>query len=319
MGVRYLRLVQTSPRGALLPSNPPGKGQTPKGLPFPHHMEVPPPGPFPAASSGAPTDDPWVLGLREALQSAVLAAAAPGPVCLLFSGGLDSSLLAHLLARARVPVELLVVGLPGSFDLASARDGARALGLPLSSETLTAAEVEACADWLQGIPGAPRGSLLAVQTALALAFRRAHGDPVLCGQGADELFLGYTHYKGLTGEALERRAEEDLLRLREVDLPFSRRVAERSGKTLSTPYLSEEVIQALAPVPWEARRGPGEPKALLRKVALSLGLPPSLAGKPKKALQYGSGVDRVLRKGHTPLAPPRGEGRTAAVPAPERG
>ncbi len=249
--------------------------------------------------------------MGEGIRTAVLEAAGPGPVSLLFSGGLDSSLLALLLAAAGIPVELLVVGLPGSPDLPSASEGATALGLPLSSAVLAPSEVLKCAMELQDLPGAPDGTALAVQTAFALALQRAREGRVLCGQGADELFLGYSHYQTLTGRALEGRAEQDLLRLRQVDFPFTCSVASRWGKSLAAPYLSRDVIDVLAPVPWEARRGPGEPKALLRRVALSLGLPPSLAGKRKKALQYGSGVERTLRKG----LPPRPK-RTQGGPAP---
>lgn len=251
--------------------------------------------PSPPVPSGAAAEEAWVSTLGEALQDAVLDAARGGPVSLLFSGGLDSSLLAHLLAKAGIPLELLVVGLPGSQDLASASEGASILGLPLSTAVLSPSEVRETAGDLGRTAPALTPTSLAVQTALSLALRHSRWERVLCGQGADELFLGYAHYRLLTGAALAKRAQEDLLQLFHVDFPFTGSMARRLGKLLSAPYLSRGVIEALANVPWEARRGPGEPKALLRKVAVALGLPSSLAGRPKKAFQYGSGIQRLLR------------------------
>ncbi len=241
--------------------------------------------------------DPAVVDQLTVRLSAVVDRTDPevaAPI-VLFSGGLDSSLLAHLLARRRRPT-LRTVGRSGSADLEAAGSGAGLLRLPWTGSVLSDGELEvAWAGWgapLHALPE-PRRSVL---FALGLAFERAAGGPVWIGQGADELFGGYAHFDGLSPEAAEKRATADLERLRTRDWPATLALAATHRVSVRAPYLEPGVVgfvEGLAP----EHRFPGpDRKALLRRVAAAVGLPAELVGRKKRAMQYGSGIHRWVRR-----------------------
>jgi asparagine synthase (glutamine-hydrolysing) len=259
------------------------------------------PGPAPAAAEER--GDPalgTLEGLGGALVDSVSEAAGGGPVSLLFSGGLDSSLLAHLLIQAGTPFEAVAVGMPGSHDLSAAETAGTLLGIPVVSHELAVGEVERTAVELRAChPSLSRGSL-SVQVGLAAALAHARHPRVLCGQGADELFFGYSHFLSLGGAELKIRADSDLERLTGVDLPISRSIAQRYSKDLRAPYLAPSFVRAVRGSGLLSYEPVTRPKGLLRDLAGTMGLPPPLVERPKKALQYGTGISRLLSRRPVP-------------------
>jgi asparagine synthase (glutamine-hydrolysing) len=238
--------------------------------------------------------------LREGLSSAFEEALRPlrastGRLGVLFSGGVDSSLLAWEL-RLHPGTLLCTLGREGSPDLLAGRAGAERLGLPWQDLSAGAAEVNAVESRyegeLAGIPAVSRTVLLS----LALAIEQAAPTLLVCGQGVDELFLGYAHYRTLAASEAERRSREDLDRLRTTDWPRTQRIAEKAGKAIVAPYLSTAFEEAARQVPVDLRLPRELPKRFFREWACSRGLPSELAYRPKKALQYGTGVATLLRK-----------------------
>jgi asparagine synthase (glutamine-hydrolysing) len=244
-----------------------------------------------------------------------LEALAPDePLVVLFSGGVDSGLLAWEL-RTRAELRLTTVGLAGSADLSAAGGGARLLGLPWDASVVAPDDVQRMARQVAEWEGPLTLTERSIETALALAVGRAPRGALVCGQGADELFLGYSHYRGLDPSAAAQRADQDLRQLQQVAWPRSERVARRLGRELRAPYLDPEFVAVVRSIPVEARLPGDRPKGLLRRWALHRGLPALVAERPKKALQYGSGVERALR---VPLAP-RVAPSEATVRGPSRG
>lgn len=222
-----------------------------------------------------------------------------GPVAILFSGGVDSSLIAWEL-RSRPQLTLVTVGTAGSPDLRAAGEAAEALGLPWSPTVVTDSEIHRTASELADETRTSSATGRSVRVALALAVRHAPAPSVLCGQGADELFLGYAHFRHQSAADARARAALDLQRLLEDDWPSSVRVAHRFGRDVNAPYLHPSFIEAAGRIPVEARMPTPTPKALFRAWAHRRGLPSAVAERPKRALQYGSGVDRVLRRATGP-------------------
>lgn len=226
------------------------------------------------------------------------------PFTLLFSGGVDSGLLAWELRKAP-SIELLAVGLADSPDLAQAQSAADRLGLRLTSRVVPPADVREAETRLRAERTIQGRTARSVLTSLAVAIERASHRSVLCGQGADELFLGYAHFRSLSREELASRAELDLRILVERDWPASVDIAEQRTHTLVAPYLDSGFRDAARRVPLEARAPDPQPKAFFRAWARHRGLCPEVADRPKKALQFGTGFDRLLRAERPPPSAPR--------------
>jgi asparagine synthase (glutamine-hydrolysing) len=216
------------------------------------------------------------------------------PVSLLYSGGLDSSLVA-LGLRGRVDETLLTVGVGGSPDLRAAQHGARLLSLPWRGRTVGAEDLRAVLATDGSIIARASPASRSVLVGIALALDSAERACVVCGQGADELFLGYAHFEGLSPSDSDRQRREDLEKLLTVDWPLSQEIARRRGKTLISPYLDSSFLESLQALSIDQLQSHPGRKPLLRELAHHLGLPDELTERPKKAFQYGSGLDRLLR------------------------
>ncbi|MGA7860911.1 MAG: asparagine synthase-related protein [Thermoplasmata archaeon] len=215
-------------------------------------------------------------------------------ISVLYSGGLDSSLVA-VGARELAEVELVTVGVRGSHDLLAAEQGARVLGLTWVRRTVYRADIEqvlaAERRALSGVSPVSR----AVLVGMALAMQTASQARVLCGQGADELFLGYAHFEGLSSVDLEMKRQADLDRLLQEDWPLSISLGDHVHRKLASPFLEPDFLSYARELSVDQLRAGRGRKPLLRQVAMALGVPPELAERPKKAFQYGSGIERLLR------------------------
>jgi asparagine synthase (glutamine-hydrolysing) len=225
-------------------------------------------------------------------------------VTVLFSGGVDSTLVAHGV-HGMVPTHLVTIGLEGSRDLRGASEAARLLGLPLRVVTLTLGDLAEAQgsvplDW-----PALREPSRSVQLSLALALRAATDRRVLVGQGADELFGGYAHFRGLREAEGSVRRDRDWSQLQGTDWPRTRAISEALGKELRSPFLDEPFASFALGLTLPAVPEGGLTKPLLRDWAIYRGIPEAIAHRPKVALQYGSGVARALRLEHRVPSGPR--------------
>ena len=220
--------------------------------------------------------------------------ADPSPLTVLFSGGVDSSSLGHAL-RGHPDLELLTVGVEGSPDLANGRSAARQLDLPWRGVAVGPPDLWAvgarCGDLVEAAPGTARS----VAVSLAVALARTRPSRVVTAQGVDELFLGYAHFRGLEGEALNDRYRADLSLLLDREWPRAQRLAARLDRPLLAPFIEPELLAAVRTIPLAVRADAVEPKAWFRAWAIHRGLPSEIAHRPKKALQYGTGIDRLLK------------------------
>jgi len=238
--------------------------------------------------------DPRFESLDDAFALAIGALSPRDPVTVLYSGGVDSSVVAHAL-RERPNVRLLSVGVDGASDLSAGRAGAHLLGMPWEGRLVMGEEaIEALGRHHLSEHPEPIRSVLA-SLALAIAATPASGT-VAVGQGADELFGGYAHFRRLASADREQRRVEDWHRLMASDWPTTLEIATRVGRRLAAPFLDPEFARRALAVPLPAV-GAGElTKPVFREWAVHRGVPPALADRPKRALQYGSGVAALLRR-----------------------
>jgi asparagine synthase (glutamine-hydrolysing) len=235
------------------------------------------------------------LELDRAMASA-LAHLVPrdSPATVLYSGGVDSSLMAGALAPI-ARVRLLSIGVEGSSDLSAGRRGAELLGLPWTGASVTPAEVRAVVarDGLAKVSEPGRSIFAALSLGIAATPAEA---PVFVGQGADELFGGYAHFRGLSETEAEGRRREDWDRLTAHDWPATLAMAHRLHRRLVAPFLDDRfsTVALSTPLP---RTAEGDlTKPVLRAWALHRGIPSEIANRPKRAIQYGSGIAALVRQ-----------------------
>jgi asparagine synthase (glutamine-hydrolysing) len=229
-----------------------------------------------------------LLSLEDAIAEAVRLRADEGIVAL--SGGVDSTLVAAL---AGCPC--IVVGLEGSHDLERARVAARALDLELEEVVIEPDRIEeALRAVLVVIPDRnPVDASIAATLWFVAEWAGNHGyERILAGQGADELFGGYARY--LEGGDPVPLLAEDFASL-PVQGARDQAVAGLFGCYLSMPYLDLRVVRAARACPPSSLVRDGLGKVPLREVA-SMHIPADIAFYRKKAMQYGSGVWREIRR-----------------------
>jgi asparagine synthase (glutamine-hydrolysing) len=237
---------------------------------------------------GLITPDVPDLSLEEAIVTAVQLRSDEGVTAL--SGGVDSTLVAFLAGR-----ECVTVGVEDSHDLAQARKAADALGLSCTYVTITEAEIEAALPLvIPVIPDkSPVNTGIAVTQYFIARWAGEHGyHRILAGQGADELFGGYSRY--LETPTLEADLVRDFAGL-EGQARRDQAVTAIHGTYLSMPYLDARVVRAASRIPASEKVMGGRRKIPLREVA-ERHIPRDLAWYGKKAMQYGSGVWPVIRK-----------------------
>ncbi len=247
-----------------------------------------PPGTFRCKGKDTRIDPPVPdLPLEEAIVKAVSLRSDEG-VCAL-SGGVDSSLVATL---ARRPC--LVVGTAASHDIVQGMNAARVLGLECTAVEIPADEIEEALNTVLPIipvKGPVDVAIAVTQFFIAGAAHELGHARVLTGQGADELFGGYARY--LNVEDVDLQLEKDFESL-SLQGARDQAVAGLHGAFLSMPYLDLRVVHAARKLPGRGRVTAGVRKLALREVAARF-IPPEIAWYEKKAMQYGSGVEKEIR------------------------
>jgi asparagine synthase (glutamine-hydrolysing) len=248
---------------------------------------------------------------KEAVREAVVAAVrermmADVPLGVFLSGGLDSSIVAAVMAReatSGTTVRSFAAGTAGSPDLAAARQVAEHLGLEHHERVYTDDEV------LDVLPDVVRAtesyepSLVrsAVPNYLLSELAARHVKVVLTGEGADELFAGYHHLRGLSPEELREALVAGIDVLHHLNLQRADRVSMAHGLEARVPFLALEVLAVAqrVPVEWKLLGEDGLPqaqeKALLRE-AFEGWLPAAVLWRRKEQFGDGSGTAEVMAR-----------------------
>jgi len=226
-------------------------------------------------------------------------------IAVAFSGGLDSGLVAALTKRYASSVTLYTAGTvrcsdgteTRSFDAVVAEGAASALGMRWEHIEIETSNLEKDIEEMIRITGTTDPLTISFELPLFHVCSHCSEDLIIGGQGADELFAGYSKYVGLKDGDLKEAIGQDLSRLYEVTMPHERKVADHFGKRILYPYLSVELTEFMKEVDMDAlvpNEGI-ERKALLRDVARDTGHY-DLAAREKKAAQYGSGTMNAIRR-----------------------
>jgi asparagine synthase (glutamine-hydrolysing) len=219
-------------------------------------------------------------------------------IAILFSGGLDSSLLAHLVKiyAKGARITLYTVGTVVSHDMIKAKQASSILNMELRQVVIKGAEIESALPEVAEIIGSNHPVRLSFTLPLYFGLKSIPENLVLSGQGADELFGGYARYIKMEGEELAESLKGDVNDLMNQDIMMDYAIASHFGKSLKTPYLDQGIVTQAILIPPHFKVNDGQRKIVLREAAIELGLSPELAKREKKAAQYSSGIIKELRR-----------------------
>ena len=227
-------------------------------------------------------------------------------VAVAFSGGVDSSIIAFLAANSGVNVHLIHVSLQNQPETEQAKKTAEKLELPIHVYLYDAGDVEKVLPnvlWLIEEPDPIKASIgipfyWTAEKAAEMDFK-----VMLAGQGADELFGGYQRYVHdyLTygSEKLRETLFNDVLKLHENNFERDFKICNFHNVELRLPFATYQIAKFATELPVELKiemKDNGLRKLVLRRVAENLGLPQFIAKKPKRAIQYATGVNKTLKK-----------------------
>jgi len=227
-------------------------------------------------------------------------------VAIAFSGGLDSSVIAALAKNCGTEVHLVSVGLKNQPEITHVKTAAEALQLPLHLQTYRLNDVKRVLPnvlWLIEEPNGVKASIAIPFYWTAEVASKLECKVLLAGQGSDELFGGYQRYLRIysqSGTAAVRDAMyQDVALTYEKNLQRDNQVCSFHGVELRLPFLDREVVYFCLSLPINLKIECAENslrKNVLRRAAQNLNIPPFIANRPKRAIQYETGVNKALRR-----------------------
>ncbi len=226
------------------------------------------------------------------------------PVGAFLSGGLDSSVIAAMMRPHITELHTFTVGFEGSGDLLAARKVAEHLGTIHHEHVLTLEEIyEHLPKIIYHLESFDQDLVRsAIPCYFTSRLAREHVKVILTGEGADELFAGYTYYRDLHGEdGLHDELRRSVSTLHNINLQRVDRLTMAHALEARVPFLDTELIELAQTIPVELKlkqREDGQlvEKWILRKACADL-LPHEIAWRDKLQFDQGSGTADTVGTG----------------------
>lgn len=227
-------------------------------------------------------------------------------VAIAFSGGLDSSIVAFIAKSFDVKVNLFHVSMENEEETEDAIVSADAINLPLQVDLFKDSDVEESLFKVVDLIEEPDSIKAAIGVPFfwtAKKVQEAGLRVLLAGQGADELFGGYQRYviqyckDG--AENVQKTMFNDVKNIYETNLERDMKITSFFDVELRLPFAMFDLVNFAVNLPLECKIEPNQNtlrKLILRRLAMNLGMPAIITDKPKKAVQYSTGVNNALKR-----------------------
>jgi asparagine synthase (glutamine-hydrolysing) len=227
-------------------------------------------------------------------------------IAVAFSGGLDSSLVAFFARNFGAKVKLLHVSMENQPEIEEAMAVSAELNLPLQVFLFKDSDVEKALPRVIELIEEPDP----IKASIGLSFywtaekaAESGFKMLLAGQGADELFGGYQRYVSEYckegSEKVRKTMFNDVVGIHESNLERDLKICVFHDVELRLPFASLEVAEFALSLPIECKiekKTDTLRKLVLRKLASNAGIPSSVVNKPKKAVQYSTGISDALKR-----------------------
>lgn len=270
---------------------------------------------------------PDKTALKQAITQAVKQRIPKKRFGILFSGGIDSSLIALICKQTTTNFICYSVGLENATDLEASKKAAKKLKLKLKTKVLSLSQAEQIIKKVTKIvgPDVVKTGVGSVVYTAALLAKKDKINNLFSGLGSEEEFAGYERH--LAVKNINKACWKGLKQMWKKDLTRDFAIAKNLKVNILTPFLDPCVIKTAMQIPGNEKICFAKKfnkskfsgvytiknnrkkftnsinkqkitkqykKVILRKIAQELGLPKEIAWKKKKAAQYGSKFDRAI-------------------------
>jgi len=219
---------------------------------------------------------------------------------LLFSGGIDSTILAVILKKFNVDFTCYVSGfysgnIKEAEDVVFAKKVAKELNLDLK-----VIEIKDIKPYLKKIiPLIEDTNVTKVGVALPFftACEQARKDGckvIFSGLGSEEIFAGYERHK--LSDDVNKECLSGLLKMYERDLYRDDVITMYNNLELRLPFLDNKLIELALRINGKYKITKNNNKLILREIGNDLNLKKEFYERKKKAAQYGSNFHKALKK-----------------------
>ncbi len=243
-----------------------------------------------------------IQNLRKTLEEAVVKRLMSDvPLGAFLSGGLDSSIIAAIARKNMPELHTFSVGIEGSRDLEAARIVSKHISSIHHEYLVTKDEVmKKLPEIIYYLESFDQDLVRsAIPTYFCSRLASDYVKVILTGEGADELFAGYTYYKeGYDSESLHDELRRSVSSLHNVNLQRVDRMTMRHGIEGRVPFLDTtmiELAQTISPELKLFQTGNTQriEKWILRRAFEDL-LPYDIVWRDKEQFDEGSGTVDLL-------------------------
>jgi len=218
----------------------------------------------------------------------------PDKFGIMFSGGIDSTLIAHLTKKANKDFICYTVSVGESKDLQAAKQIAEEYNFPLK---IIGVDVERCIPKVIDIINDTNIVKVSVGIVTYAVCEQAKKDGINIlygGLGAEDIFAGYKRHKD--SNSINQECLNGLKIIYEKDISRDESIAKTFDVTLKAPYLNRKLVEYSLRIPGELKIDKNNNKNILRKTAEYFGIKEKYCQRKKVAAQYGSNVDKEIEK-----------------------